>query len=166
MRRFFGVRMWIRVERADVDDKFYCWLGKTLFVKPPHADDKFVLYLHDFNGWIVIPLDNCTGLNYGDDGVNEAGIKYDGDKLKAGCLRDFALALKEVVKVSTHGCEKYRRSDWLNVDNAIERYTDAQDRHALELWAGNEIDESGCLHEAQVIWNALAVLELKLRAKP
>lgn len=154
--------MLVRVDRAEVEDDFYDYIGKVLTVYPQIANDSQLSHQLTPGNWITIPRANCTVLN---DESDETGCKYDDGKIKAGCLRDFALALKEVAKVATHGCEKYKRSDWLKVDNAIERYTDAQDRHALELWAGNEIDESGCLHEAQVIWNALAVLEIKLREK-
>lgn len=153
--------MRVRVDRAEIGDCYEDFIGCVIDVDPNLSGENYIVYKPE-DSWITIPLANCTVL---DDELDKTGCKYDDGKIKAGCLRDFALALKEVAKVATHGCEKYKRSDWLKVDNAIERYTDAQDRHALELWAGNEIDESGCLHEAQVIWNALAVLEIKLREK-
>lgn len=92
------------------------------------------------------------------------GMKYDTGKLRASLLRDFPLAFTEIAKVLTFGADKYAAHSWQHVPNAIERYTDAGDRHELELNAGNLVDEeSGCLHEAQVIVNRLFVLELKLK---
>lgn len=91
-------------------------------------------------------------------------LKYDNGKLRASLLRDFPLAFTELAKVLTFGASKYEAHSWKNVHNAVERYTDAADRHDLAFWSGEEIDEeSGCLHEAQVIINRLFVLELKLK---
>ena len=76
------------------------------------------------------------------------GMKYDTGKLRASLLRDFPLSFIEIIKVLTFGANKYEAHSWQTVPNAIERYTDAGDRHDLELNKGNVIDEeSQCLHE-------------------
>ena len=79
-------------------------------------------------------------------------------------LGTMARALLEVSKVATFGAEKYSPDNWLKVENGLERYTDAKDRHRLESAISDYDSESGLLHAAHEAWNALAVLELKLRA--
>lgn len=99
-----------------------------------------------------------------DSPTQGTGMKYDSGKLRASLLRDFPLAFTEIARVLTFGANKYAARSWQDVPNAIERYTDAGDRHELELNAGKLVDEeSQCLHEAQVLVNRLFVLELKLR---
>jgi Domain of unknown function (DUF5664) len=78
-------------------------------------------------------------------------------------LGDFALALQEVGKVGTIGATKYDDSNWLKVDNGLERYASAMLRHYLESKTSPLDTESGRLHVAHMAWNALAVLELTLR---
>jgi len=102
------------------------------------------------------------------DAVDEHyhAAKFDQSKLRPSLLRSMPLAFTELAKVLTFGAIKYEADSWQEVPNAIQRYTDAADRHDLLQWAGEEIDEeSQCLHEAQAIINRLFVLELKLRAK-
>lgn len=79
-------------------------------------------------------------------------------------LGTMARALLEVSKVATFGAEKYSPDNWLKVENGLDRYTDAKDRHRLEGAISEYDSESGLLHAAHEAWNALAVLELKLRA--
>lgn len=89
------------------------------------------------------------------------GEKHDAGKIKAGVLEDFSLALLEVARVGSYGADKYARGNFLELDNAVIRYTDAMWRHLLE---GNTIDaESGINNEVHFVWNALARLEIKLR---
>lgn len=96
---------------------------------------------------------------------NEKGSKLDAGKPRLGLVfRGFARALVEVGKVGTFGANKYTDDGWLDVPNGIERYTDAGLRHELKEAIGEEVDaDSGLLHAAHKAWNALAVLELKLR---
>lgn len=95
------------------------------------------------------------------------GAKLDAGKLRAGLvLGDFARALTEVVKVGTHGAEKYAASGWLQVPDGLTRYEDARLRHYLKRAAGESIDpDSGLLHLAHEAWNLLAVLELAVRQR-
>lgn len=89
------------------------------------------------------------------------GAKLDAEKPLAGVLLDFRLALAEVVQVGTFGARKYSRGGWQHVQDGYQRYTDAMLRHLLAT--GEHDHDSGLLHDAQVAWNALARLELKLR---
>ena len=93
------------------------------------------------------------------------GIKDDKQKpMPRLVLGTMARALLEVSKVATFGAEKYSADNWLKVENGLDRYTDAKDRHRLEGAISEYDSESGLLHAAHEAWNALAVLELKLRA--
>ena len=91
------------------------------------------------------------------------GAKLDHDKPRASLvLKDFSLALIEVCRVGSIGAAKYSDHGWLSVENGIERYESALLRHLLDRRETDE--ESGLLHAAHAAWNALAVLELKLRS--
>lgn len=96
--------------------------------------------------------------------AHQPGAKLDQGKNRLGLvLLDFSNALKAVGEVGTFGANKYSSHGWLEVEGGVERYTDAMMRH---LFAGTEIDaDSGLLHDAQVAWNSLARLELKLRER-
>ena len=96
------------------------------------------------------------------------GKKADQGKrpLFQGMFLYFRHALEAVAATSQYGQIKYdvpyRDENWSRVDNP-DRYRDALLRHmAAELDA--EYDpESGLLHAAHTAWNALAILERKLR---
>jgi len=91
------------------------------------------------------------------------GAKLDHGKPRMGLvLRGFALALREVSKVGTFGARKYSDNGWMAVENGQERYDDALFRHLLPD-NGDCDEESEIDHLAHAAWNALAVLELKLR---
>lgn len=91
------------------------------------------------------------------------GTKLDRGKARAGLMmRDFSRALAAVADVTTFGAEKYSPSGWTEVPDREARYADALARHLL---ASEEDDpESGLPHAAHVAWNALALLEIKLRS--
>lgn len=89
------------------------------------------------------------------------GYKADSGKLKpALLLDDMSLAITEILKVLKHGEEKYSAGNWLLVENGIERYRNAADRHRLQKGIDKE---SGILHLAHEAVNVLMLLELKLR---
>ena len=94
------------------------------------------------------------------------GAKLDGDKVRPELVLDaMARAILAVCDVATFGANKYSDSGWREVPNGITRYQSAKDRHRLK-GAIEECDpESGFLHAAHEAWNALARLELVLRAK-
>lgn len=72
--------------------------------------------------------------------------------------------LEEVVKVYTAGAQKYGVNQWQNLDNGYQRYKAAMLRHLVEYEKGNSVDaDTGCLHLAQVAWNALAMLYFSLK---
>ena len=102
------------------------------------------------------------------NGVDQpsAGAKLDAGKPRAALvLGGFAKALLEVAKVGTFGANKYTDNGWMEVENGKDRYADAGLRHFLYKAAGEELDpESGLDHLAHEAWNALARLELALRA--
>lgn len=95
---------------------------------------------------------------------HEPGAKLDAGKLRLGLvLGGFAEALTEVGRVGTYGAEKYSPNGWKSVENGEERYLDALYRHLLADEASRVDDGTDLLHLAQVAWNALAVLQLRLR---
>ncbi len=95
------------------------------------------------------------------------GSKLDSGKpLSGSILRMFANALAAVVEVGTFGANKYSLGGWEHVVDGERRYEDAQLRHMLKVWVGEEADgDSKLSHRAHAAWNALAVLELELRRK-
>lgn len=98
--------------------------------------------------------------------AHEPGAKLDAGKNRLGLvLGGFAMALEQVGFVGTYGAEKYTEHGWLSVQDGVERYTDAMLRHYLEECKGNKFDDDTMLlHAAHLAWNALARLELMLRA--
>ena len=98
---------------------------------------------------------------------HEPGAKLDAGKLRPELvLSAFSRALHEVVAVGTYGANKYTDNGWLSVPDGMARYSDAQLRHRLRRWIGEDIDpETGLLHLAHEAWNVLAVLELALRER-
>ena len=89
----------------------------------------------------------------------DEGTKYDSGKPRiAEMVGDFKEPLLAICKVWEFGADKYEKSNWKKVDNAIDRYTNAMMRHLLEE-VDNPIDsESGLHHAIHVAWNALARL--------
>lgn len=98
-------------------------------------------------------------------GLHEPGAKADAGKLRPSLIfRDMARALEKVVEIGTAGAAKYTDGGWLQVPKAGERYEDADLRHMLKRFKGEDLDsDSHSLHLAHEAWNALAKLELHLR---
>lgn len=81
-----------------------------------------------------------------------------------GVIQQFPRALWKVAEVSEFGAGKYSWSNWKKVDDAFNRYKNAQFRHALLDAMGEQEDgESKMSHLVHEAWNALATLELYLR---
>lgn len=99
--------------------------------------------------------------------AQDPGAKLDHGKPLAGLvLGGFSKALYEVVKVGTYGARKYSLGGWKEVPFGEHRFYDALWRHLLnEETEGKMDEETGLLHMAQVAWNALAILEFRLRRK-
>ena len=69
--------------------------------------------------------------------------------------------IEDVVRVYTAGAKKYGPNRWQDLPDGYNRYKAAMFRHLLEHEKGNEIDkDTGCLHIAQVAWNAIALLHI------
>lgn len=94
---------------------------------------------------------------------HEPGAKLDQGKPEAALLLDFGKALTAVAEVSTYGANKYTRGGWQKVDDAEHRYKSAMLRHLFNERYAEVDEESQLLHLAHLAWNALAILELRLR---
>ena len=99
--------------------------------------------------------------------LGRTGVKDDREKPMMGVVfRDFARALEAVGDVGTYGVRKYAAHGWETVPEADRRYMDAMIRHMLSHLQGEDRDpESDLDHLAHMAWNALCVLELRLRAE-
>lgn len=77
------------------------------------------------------------------------------------------LFLEELAKVYTFGCQKYSEKSWQTVPNGRARYEAALFRHIEKYkkreWVNHE--DGGCLHIAQVAFNAIAVKWFMLQEK-
>jgi len=90
------------------------------------------------------------------------GIKHDNGKLRWDLLPFDAL--EEVVKCYTLGASRYGDRNW---ENGIKysRLVGSLLRH-LNAWLKGSTynwDDSGVMHIAQVVWNALALLTYEVR---
>jgi len=97
---------------------------------------------------------------------HEPGAKLDAGKAPVfqGVFKYFPRALVAVAGVSQAGSAKYTWGGWKTVDNGVTRYSNAMARHLLEEDISPYDQDTGCLHAAQVAWNALARLELILES--
>lgn len=87
------------------------------------------------------------------------GIKYDEGKPRLGeMMVDFAIPMRELARVWEFGANKYEKSNWKKVDNAIDRYTNAMLRHLLAEEENIYDEESKLLHASHIAFNALARL--------
>jgi Domain of unknown function (DUF5664) len=103
-------------------------------------------------------------------GKTEGAVKFDAGKapIARGFLDCFPRAIEAVATVSQAGYEKYKKwAGWRDVENAEIRYRDALARHLLsDAVYDNGSGGTGCMHLAQVAWNALALLDLYLEQHP
>ena len=98
--------------------------------------------------------------------VASGAIKYDAGKapIYRGLITYFPRAIREVATISDFGASKYAWRGWENVDDGINRYSDAMVRHLGYEATGEVLDpDSGLLHAAHSAWNSLARLELLLK---
>lgn len=100
----------------------------------------------------------ATKLDYGKAPIFKLFLKY------------FPLAIGAVSNVSEYGLRKYNPdgdgTGWRDVPDGINRYGDGLARHLIKEASEGPYDnlDSGLSHAAQVAWNAMARLELLLRA--
>lgn len=99
--------------------------------------------------------------------AKEPGSKLDAGKSPVflGLLNYFPRACLAVADVSAAGARKYAWKGWETVPDGINRYSDALGRHIVNEQIEGDYDPDGFLHAAQIAWNALARLELKLQGK-
>ena len=97
--------------------------------------------------------------------AHEPGAKLDQGKNRLGLvINGFSRALQAVGEVGTYGANKYTDNGWMEVQDGVNRYTDAMYRHLLKEAAGEQKDpDTDLLHAAHAAWNALARLDLMLR---
>jgi hypothetical protein len=94
------------------------------------------------------------------------GAKMDATKIPIfrGLFDYFPRAMLAVADVSHVGAKKYAWKGWETVPDGFNRYSDALGRHLVAEAIDGQFDyDTGCLHAAQVAWNAMARLELILR---
>lgn len=95
---------------------------------------------------------------------NDPGAKLDTGKVEVGLIfDDMPRALLAVAEIGTYGRHKYSKGGWKHVEDGIERYTNAMDRHRLKESIEGIDQETEMLHAAHLAWNALARLELMIR---
>lgn len=97
---------------------------------------------------------------------HEPGAKLDAGKapVMRGVLQYFPRAIKAVSMVSLVGANKYAWKGWESVPDGINRYGDALARHILAEAVEGPVDaDTQQLHASQIVWNALARLELILK---
>ena len=111
-------------------------------------------------------------------GRKEMGAKLDAGKafVMKGFLGYFPNAIRAIAKLSETGAEKYQWDGWSAVDNAQERYLEADGRHLIDFADPTEPDFDLTYDEAEFndleegrqfyhhhlvahAWNALAALE-------
>lgn len=106
-------------------------------------------------------------------GAKTSGSKLDAGKapIMRGLLHYFPRACIKVSELSATGAEKYSWNGWENVPDGIERYGDALCRHIVQEAIEGPLDvawllrDKAVLHATADAWNALARLELILRAE-
>ena len=101
-------------------------------------------------------------------GPHQPGAKVDAGKVRMHLITGgMSRAIVEVAKVATFGAAKYTDGGWVEVPDGFRRYEDAQQRHAAYRHQGEVLDPDSRLpHLAHEAWNALAKLDLYLRAHP
>ena len=86
--------------------------------------------------------------------------RFNKDKPELMYLLTFPYAKEELSKVCTQGGEKYDMGNYLK-GAPLSQYTNSGLRHLFKWWNGVSVDkESGNLHLAHFVWNALMLLEM------
>lgn len=92
--------------------------------------------------------------------VPEVGLKFDGSKQRYDLIP--ADALEGMVRVITHGSEKYGPENWKKLFNAKQRYFAAMMRHVWAWKRGEREDQdSGMPHLWHVAANAFFLAQLE-----
>ena len=135
--------------KTDVFVRFYFMLENDIQCKDSNLAETFGELESDPNG-----LDQ-----------HQTGAKLDNGKARMGLvIGGFSRAISMVSEVGTYGANKYTDNGWMEVENGIDRYTDAMYRHLMSEAGGEPKDiDTDILHSAHIAWNALARLDLMLR---
>ena len=100
------------------------------------------------------------------DGNKPVGMKNDRKDDKPMWELLPLLTIEEIVKVYTAGAQNYAPNNWMHLANGYERYKAALFRHICEFERGNWRDaDTGCIHLAQVAWNAIAMLHIEMEKR-
>ena len=92
----------------------------------------------------------------------DTGLRYNAGKLRYDLLP--VDAIRELTKVMTMGAEKYEARNWEKGFKWMEDCFGSLQRHAQAFAGGEDRDaESGQLHMAHVMWNAMALVAFQLR---
>lgn len=113
------------------------------------------------NGETFVTETDIMGIIPAEDPRKNKSVKNDiiDDKLRWDLLP--MEEIEDIVRVYHAGAKKYGPNTWQNLDNGINRYRAASQRHMMEYLRGNKIDEeTGCYHLAQCAWNIIAMLYL------
>lgn len=73
--------------------------------------------------------------------------------------------IEDIARVYTAGAIKYGPNRWQHLDNGYERYKGALLRHLYASETSTTDPDTGCLHLAQVAWNAIAMLWIQKHIK-
>ena len=93
----------------------------------------------------------------------ETGMRFNAGKLRYDLLPPDAI--EELTKVMTMGAEKYAPRNWEKGFNWMDCYA-SMARHQMAWLLGEDRDpESGHLHMAHVMWNAMAITAFMRRGK-
>jgi hypothetical protein len=100
---------------------------------------------------------------FGEAATKSMGAKHDQGKVRPSLiLSGFPRAILAVAEVGMYGLTMHPEGSWKEVPDGLKRYRDALQRHLLGHAIEGTDKASGLWHEAQVAWNALAVLELRM----
>lgn len=90
------------------------------------------------------------------------GMKADDGKMRFSLLLEgMPRGLARVVEILEYGAKKYAPHNWKKVENGLERYKEALERHVVSREGILGVDpESGLRHVAHVACNALFLLEI------
>ena len=129
-----------------------CKVSEMYCVSHHRLDKKNVIYKF---------VEHCKTKNTNMEQENNESKKNDrlDDKLRWELLP--LEDIEDIVKVYTEGAKKYGPNTWQNLPDGYNRYKAAFFRHLLEHEKGNWLDEeTGSIHLAQCVWNALAMLHI------
>lgn len=124
----------------------------------------FGMYHHE-DSWPVCLKEEAPGAQVAD--ASEEGRKIGKVRMDL-VMQDMPRAIEALARVMTWALDEkgYKESDWLQVPDAINKYSAGMHRHDNKEKRGQEFDdESGLEHAIHTAWNAMARVELILRKK-